>query len=233
MSRAEEFIRSYNEIADHMRRTTGLGADVPFSMLVSRAAEKSAAIRMHAEQLKDYADLRNAIVHHRTYPGEIIAEPSEEVMIRFRGIVQSALSPKLLIPTFQRKIRQFAPNEPLVEALKHMKDNDYSQIILRTENGLSILSVEGIAQWLEQRANEDLVSLAEAKVGDAHPCEPSGSCRLMGRNLSIYDAREAFVRAVAKKQPRLFAVIITQTGKHTEEPLGVATPWDFLDGTHA
>ena len=233
MSRAEEFIRCYNEIADHMRRTTGLGADVSFSMLVSRAAESSAAIRMHAGQLRDYSDLRNAIVHHRVFPGEIIADPSEDATNRFRIVVQSVLSPKLLIPAFQQKIRQFVPEEPLVEALRHMKENDYSQVVLRTDKGLSILSVEGIAQWLEQRASEDLVSLAEARVGDAHACEPPGSFNVMSRSLSIYDAREAFTRAVGRKQPRLFAIIITQAGKLSETPLGVATPWDFLDEAHA
>ncbi len=233
MSRAEEFIRSYNEIADYMRRMTGSGADVSFSMLVSRAAENSVAIRMHAGQLRDYADLRNVIVHHRAFPGEIIAEPSEEVMTRFRSVVQSVLSPKPLIPTFQRSIKTFTQDEPLVGALKYMKDNDYSQVVLRAEEGLSILSVEGVAQWLERRANEDLVSLSEAKVGDAYACEPLGSYCVMGRNILIFEAREAFASAIGQKQPRLFAVIITHTGKPTEEPLGIATPWDFLDGSHA
>jgi hypothetical protein len=52
----------------------------------------------------------------------------------------------------------------------------------------------------------------------------------MRRKDTIYDAREAFTHALRRKQPRLFALIVTENGKTTEKPLGIVTPWDLLDG---
>jgi len=233
MSRAKGFIRSYNEIADYMRRLTGLGMDASFSKLVDRAAEKNAAIRAEAVRLKDYSELRNAIVHHRTYPEEIIAEPSEEALARFRAVVHTVLSPKRLIPTFQRPVRCFLLSDPLAEVLKYMGQHDYSQIVLRGREGLSILTTEGIARWLERQALNDIISITETSVANVHAHEEPEGFLVMGRECSTYDARQAFSDAIDQKRPRLFAVIITQTGKETEAPLGIVTPWDLLDKSHA
>lgn len=56
-----------------------------------------------------------------------------------------------------------------------------------------------------------------------HHYEPEPSFR--GR---ITDAHEAFASALERQQPRLFAVIITDSGRPTEPPIGIVTPWDLL-----
>lgn len=213
-----------------MRGLTGLGVDASFSQLVDCASGKNAAVRMEGARLKDYGDLRNAIVHHRAYPREIIAEPSEEVVARFRKVVESVLSPKLLIPTFQREVKCFAPNDPLAEALRYMGANDYSQVVVRMEKRLSLLTVEGIASWLERNVAEDIISVRDARIADVHTFEAPNGHVIMRRNDTVYEARGAFARAIEEGRPRLFAIIVTQSGKETEAPLGIVTPWDLLDG---
>ncbi len=47
----------------------------------------------------------------------------------------------------------------------------------------------------------------------------------------VYDARHAFTHAIERKQPRIYAILVTQNGKPSERPLGIVIPWDLLEET--
>jgi hypothetical protein len=90
--------------------------------------------------------------------------------------------------------------------------------------------VESVARWVERQTKDPIIDVSEATVDDALRHEAPNGFRIMRRKDSVYDAREAFARALERKQPRLFALIVTENGKATEKPLGIVTPWDLLDG---
>lgn len=140
MTRADEFIQLFNRLSDHLMRFTGQDHDYSFPALVDRAAERNAAVRAEAWRLKDYGDLRNAIVHYRAFPPVVIAEPLAEVVTEFARIVERVLSPRLLIPTFSTKVRSFQSDEKLLHALKYMGENDFSQIVVSGPGNLRLLT---------------------------------------------------------------------------------------------
>jgi hypothetical protein len=228
MDRANQFIQLYNATADYLRDVSGHDGGDNFSELVDRAAQVSAAVRKEAGNLKAYGRLRNAIIHFKNYPEEIIAEPTEETLGRFKAIVRKVLSPKGLVPTFQKTIRCFSPEDTLVSALQYMCDNDYSQVVLRKGNSLSLLTTEGVTSWLARRAQDGSIDIQVATIGDADACETCQNFMIIDQNKSIYDAHEAFASALERQQPRLFAIIITHNGRPTDTPIGIVTPWDLL-----
>lgn len=228
MDRANEFILLYNEISDYLRQIAGPDGGDSFSDLVERAARDSSAVRKEADRLKAYGRFRNAIIHYRTYPEEIIAEPTEETLTRFRDIVEKVLSPKGLIPTFQKDIFCFSPDEPLLTALRYMRDHDFSQVVVRKNDHLSLLTAEGVTRWLAQQAEAEEISVSEAIIAEANACESCSGYTIMSGSQTIYDAHEAFASALERHQPRLFAIIITNSGKPAEQPIGIVTPWDLL-----
>lgn len=230
MTRADEFIELFNRLSDYLVRIIGEDENHSFSALVDRAGERNSAVRAEARRLKDYGDLRNAIVHHRSFPREVIAEPTAKAVSEFACIVERVLSPKPLIPTFSTEIRSFRPDERLVDALRYMGENDFSQIVVLKSDHLWMLTVEGIARWVERQTEDPIIDVSEATVDDALSCEASNGFRLMRRKDTVYDAREEFINALERQQPRLFALIVTENGKPTEKPLGIVTPWDLLDG---
>ena len=230
MTRAEEFIQLFNRLSDHLMRVTGRNHDYSFSALVDRAAERNLAVRAEAQQLKDYGDLRNAIVHHRAFPPEIIAEPSAKALADFDSLVERVLSPRLLIPAFSAQVRPFSTGQKLLDALRYMGENDFSQIIVRESGKLRLLTVEGIAHWVERQTDDPIIDVSDATVNEALRFEGSGGFRIMKRSDTVYEARETFTGALERKQPRIFALIVTENGKATEKPLGIVTPWDLLDG---
>jgi len=183
--------------------------------------------------LKDYGDLRNTIVHHRSYPREIIAEPTEVTLVRFAEVVRHVLSPERLIPSFQKDVQCFSPSDQLVSVLRYMRQNDFSQVAIRKDGELSLLTTEGIARWFEGQAEEDIISVTAATVEEALAHDIPDSLEIMSRDHTIYEARETFASALKNRRPRLFAILITETGKRTEQPLGVVTPWDLLEDADA
>jgi CBS domain-containing protein len=228
MSRAEEFIELYNRLSDHLTQITDRDDGYSFSALLDLAGERSSAVRAEARRLKDYGDLRNAIVHHRAYPREVIAEPTARAVEEFASIVDRVISPRRLIPTFSVDIRPFQPEERLVDALRYMGENDFSQIIVLKSGSLRMLTSEGIARWVERQTEDPIIDVSEATIDDALRHEIHGSSQLMGRNDTVYDAQVAFATAL-----ELFAIIITQNGRLTEKPLGIVTPWDLLEHAEA
>lgn len=226
-TRAREFLRLHNDVENYLKKVVRSTINKPFEKLVELASESStagAAVREVQSSLIAYGKLRNAIVHGND---EIVAEPTEETLQRFKQIVARLLSPPRLLPAFRREIRCFSPADPLAEALRHMRENDFSQVVVRADHGLRLLTVEGITGWLEQ-AVDGVISMESATVGEALAREEPGSFLLMHGNKTVYDVRDAFRSALTRNVPRLFAVIVTQNGKPTEEPVGLVTPWDLV-----
>lgn len=124
MGREEAFLKLYQQMDEYLRHHSEQKRDSSFSQRLDELSQKHPALRQYIAKLKDYGNLRNAIVHQ----GEWIAEPSERALQEFEHIVQTITSPPKLIPLFQKSnIRLFAPQDLLVTALRHMRECDYSQ----------------------------------------------------------------------------------------------------------
>ena len=228
MDRAGEFIQLFNQLADHLRNFLGVDRGVSFPQMINLASRKDPIVRRNAIRLREYGELRNAIVHHTSYPEEVIAEPVEGVVSRFRQIVDNITAPKLLLPTFRKPVKCFSPDDHLLDALSVMRDNDYAQVVVRDGGILTVLTSRGLSRWLEKQANSDVVSIKDVKVRAALSLEGQDPCLVMAGSRSVDEAQQAFVDSLIRKKRRIFAIIITENGKPEEEPLGIVTPGDLL-----
>ncbi len=225
VDRHATFIGLYNQLSDHLITLTGSNEFERFYHLIDMAADKNAAVRLHAQQLKKYGDFRNVIEHNN----EFFDEPSEGTLARFQALAKNILSPEPLLPTFQKDVHCFTPKESLGTALGYMRTNDYSQVVVHNGEKLSLLTLEGIARWLAQSSEDDTVLLNKCVIEHVLTNENTGSFGVMGRSHSVYDAKDALSRPLGSGKTRLHAVIITQNGKVEEKPLGIVTPWDILE----
>ena len=229
MEKVEAFLTLYQKLDEYLRRNAGQARDLTFAQRIDTLAQKHPVLRRNAAKLKDYGDLRNTLVHQRDPGGGWIAIPSERTLQEFKQIVQAILSPEKLIPRFQNSdIHLFSPQDAMVTALQHMREHDYSQVVLQIEGQLSLLTVEGIAKWLEEQAREDIISVNEAILMDALRYEQAENVFIMSRNQTVYKAMEIFMLAIEQRKPRIYALLITEHGKATESLQGIVTPWDLL-----
>ena len=109
-----------------------------------------------------------------------------------------------------------------------MRQNAFSQVIVIKDGEICLLTVEGIAKWLEDEAVDRSVNIEEARVLDALSKEIPDTFTVMSANHTVDDARQVFFEAIALRRPRLHAVIITSEGGRNELPIGIVTPWDLL-----
>lgn len=200
-----------------------------FVQLVEAASVVSAAVRANNVRLKQFAKLRNAIVHEADYPSHIVAVPSHDALLRFKGIVQEVVAPKPLIPTFATQVRCFAPGDRLPEVLKFMRNCDFSQVIVRGSDGrLSMLTVEGITRWFAGDVEANQNSASETTLEKVLCLEPLGCFIIMSPDKTIFDAADAFRNSIHRKATRLYAITITENGADGGEPIGFVTPWDLV-----
>jgi hypothetical protein len=228
MRPGDEFIGLFNELRAILQRTTGLANGVSFYRLVHAASAKDVTAKHHARFLRSICDLRNAIVHDLHYPEEVIADPRPEVLQRLKQVLEIIKSPPKIIPRFRRDIKPFAAQDQLGIALAYMQQNDYSQVVVQISSEFRILSSEGIVKWLSDARQVGLADLGGAVVQDAYRHEGATGQRYMARDETVDAAVSAFEHAIQEGIPRLHAILITHSGKPTESPLGIITPWDLL-----
>ncbi len=229
MQRALDFIRLFNDVDDYLRRMVSADREYSFFRVVDHASEVNRAVYAHRDQLKGYARLRNAIVHYRNYPPEVVAEPSEEALLEFARAVEDVKAPSPLLAIASKEVQVFSPTSGLVAALAYMMENDFSQIVVGLDDSLRLLTTEGIARWLERRAEEGVVNVEAAILPDVLEHEKLPNVVFADRTQSVYDGRALFSQGLARARERIFAVIITESGSDSEVPLGVVTPWDMME----
>lgn len=133
-----------------------------------------------------------------------------------------------LLPMFARRLWVFSRDEPLTHALGYMRRENFSQVVVSNNGALALLTVEGIARFVEDRAEEDQIDLAGTTVGEVLAHDDPASYALMGSTNTLADAHAAF--AGRDRGGRLYAIILTDTGTSTDEPIGIVTPWDIAAG---
>lgn len=228
MSRTEEFMTRFNELEQYLRDSTDSGRNVPFGGLVESASKRNAAIRHFARQMREWSDLRNAIVHEHP-KGRIIAEVTPEALEEFRAIVEKVTAPPLVFPLYQRDVRVFKETDPLFEAVEDLWREGYSQVIVRQSKAMTLLSYSGIARWMGQAIDGTTIDLASATVGRALAFEEEGGIEFLGRTATVYDARELIQRFPERRKQRPRVIVITEHGTSTEAPLGLITASDLLE----
>ncbi len=81
---------------------------MPFYRLIDQAKKKDVLVRKYEDDLRSYADLRNAIVHHRTSMEFVIAEPHIDVVERIEHIDFTIAKPTLVGQMFRKKSACFS-----------------------------------------------------------------------------------------------------------------------------
>src|SRR6266498_2852968 len=163
MGNAETFLEAFNAIENRLRALTRLGREKTFAVLVEAAAEKNSVVRRFRDDLKEFGDLRNAIVHERG-GGRVIAEPNEWAVDRIKAITAQILQPPVIGSHFVGSVFKLSADAPIAEAVTAMQANSFSQIpIYRDETFVGLLTANTVARWLGANVGEDLVSLSETQ----------------------------------------------------------------------
>ncbi len=219
---SERFLNAFCRLEEELRRITGSGHE-SFSFLLDHVSRSNPAFAHFKEDLKEFAELRNAIVHKRIGT-EAIAEPHPDVVSRIESIADKIIHAELLEDHFHRHVVVCAPQDSLKNVLAQLKSGQFNQAPVYNGNKLiGLLTTEAIAMWLADAFHSADYIDPGTRVRDVLQfAEGAEEFSVLGAKSSIFDALALF-EASYKRGKHLKAIIITNSGGHAERPMGIIT----------
>lgn len=157
LNNAERFVQAYNDIDRILRRLTGPTCQrLRFSDVLERACQVDAAIKHFRDDLIEFHELRNAIVH-KTRRGRIIAEPVLWAVERIEEIAGYLERPPRVYPMFGRSVLAFSPLDSVAYAVRNMHELDYSQAPVYSKDQFAgLLTADALVSWVGSRSEQCL-----------------------------------------------------------------------------
>jgi CBS domain-containing protein len=229
---AERFLDAFARIERHLRRR--LEADrssVGFSALVSRAVKSHVLVGSNADDLKDYAELRNAIVHERSDDHHPIADPYVTTVEGIERLAELLESPPTALAVIGPKtVEMCSPHTTVAEAARLMRDGSFSQLPVADDGRITaVLTSETITRWMASAMDDQGgVILDDHTIAEALPHTENRDhhWQLLGRQSSVFDATRLFDHYSASGW-FLDALLITDRGQSDQKLLSIVTMYDL------
>lgn len=227
MANSDIFLDAFAAIETYLRRRCGINRRATFYQLVDDAARSLPNVRRYRDDLKEYADLRNAIVHERT-DKHVIAEPNDKAVKDILRVKSLILKPPTVIPLFQSRVAIIQVSDTIGSAAKLMFEHSFSQMPVSTAGKIvGLLTANTISRWLGAIAAEGTFNLNAATISDVlRYTEDAENHVFVGRNTTLFDVLEQFQKFESRGK-KLDAVLVTETGKSAENLVGILTVADL------
>ncbi len=227
MSNAERFLNAYAVIEHELQKILDLKEHRRFYDMVDMAAKVNPVISRYKFDLKEYGDLRNAIVHDRS-GGKIIAIPNDDAVESVEAIVRAFLEPPKVIPLFQKEVLTLSVGDPMIRALRLMGKHAYSQApVLDGDTITGMLTSNLIVRWMGASLAEDAFDLEGTTVGDIlRYIKGADNFEIISASTSLFDIPELFLH-YQMEGGKLEAVLITRNGNRREPLMGIITNRDL------
>ncbi len=232
---AERFIAAYNKIERHLERLvdkdSSSGYHRGFPELVRKARDLSAVARFYELDLREFGELRNAIVHGSVEPEVVIAEPHPSAVELIERIASALAEPERVIPRFAREVVYVSPDEPLSRILALVNKHHYTQFpVLDTRAGLlGLITYTGIVNWLARNYTGSSPAALDVTAKELLRFEdPLENFRVVGRDSDVYQVKEIFVANIDRTRQKVNAVLVTEDGTRRGRLLGIVTPSDIV-----
>jgi len=223
----KRFISAYNEIDSFLRRLCKEGAQATFSSLIVRAAQTNKAVGHHTQDLREYADLRNAILHGYR-EDEPIATPYSKTVKTLEAIRDDLIAPPKVGTLFPTKVSVCNPDSFISVVAQQMFQTSFSQLPVYSESKLeALLTTDTIARWLAYSLAHDggILDDAQVKAVLKH-AESKDNYQLLDPSDTVFDAIDCFAY-YHRLGKRLDAVIIAKDRSKKKLPLGIITMFDM------
>ena len=222
-NRAIPFLAAFNDIEAHLRGLLNAKKSDNFRWMVDQAVRRHLISEDHAGNLKEFAELRNAISHGQyTEDMRPIAEPLPETVAdieRIRDILRDP--PTALGVLGHHEVRTVAPDDDIREALRVIRTTTISQLPIY-DNGrcTGILTTNTIARWVaaDLDDNDHLDARSVAEVLDW--AEDNDRAVFLPKDVLAQEAIDALTTPRKDgSMPR--AAIITEHGRKDQRPIRV------------
>lgn len=229
MKNSEVFLSTYQEIEEYFQRELESNHHLRFYEMVNQMKKKSAAVRRYEFDLREFADLRNAITHGNMGEDVAIAEPHDNVVAKLQLIRDQIVAPPAITKLVSHEVKTIDGAMKFSDALGLMKEHGYGQLpVYEEEQYQGIFNGEIVMRWLRSNHTQEVLKLNQVTVNEIIDSDSAQSHQVIfkPRAASVLDIQET-VERYTDKQYRLQAIIVTENGLPTEKPLTIITSADL------
>lgn len=218
---AQRFLDAYAQIESKMTRILKETKYVPFSQLLYRCSQKNKVVSQNMETLREYHELRNAIVHMRGDNQEIIAEPCDSVTDNIERISKQLSMDDSILNYAVHPVKTVKLNDDIHKVFEIMESLGTSKIPVYEDNKyVGVLTYAMITRWALNKNSTD------GCVKDALETNEKDRVLFISKTSNIQTALKGFDKAV-REGKTLLAILVSEHGNMNETPLGIITIADM------
>lgn len=226
---SDRFLAAFNRIDRKLKELADVHEFMPFYRLMNKAKLKNPIVRKYEDELRSFADLRNAIVHNSVSVEYVIAEPHIETVEMIESIDAKLSTPALVGEVFHKRVKTFQTSDSLRHALNIIRTRKYTQFpVYRGKEFKGLVTTTGITYWLaKSMVNKEMPKYMPTLQNVLQFEKDQVNYKFVSRYLSIYEVIEIFKTGVEKGR-RYEALLVTESGKPQEKLVGIITPHDVM-----
>ncbi len=219
---SEIFLEVFTEIERSLKEICNDEYTSNFSELLRKARGLNQVVNYYASDLKEFAQLRNAIVHTRRQ-NFIIAEPHHDVVQEVVHINKLLQNPPLVKTVMKPNPFRVSSSARVKEVLNTFAEKGFMRCPV-VENGqvVGLITAKTIARWLvSSPANID-----NALVNQLLGYTDKDDYCIVSENADIVSLIGHFDSSV-RNGAYLQAALVTNNGKPNGQLVGIVSPSDF------
>lgn len=223
---SRRFLNAFIQIEHALEKIVKNTSYKPFYQLVDAAALIDPFVQDISIELKEYGDLRNAIVHERI-DDQPIAEPHYAVVLRLEKICELLQTPPKVGEHFIRKVVICDCDDPLSEATQKMLEHTFSKLpVYRGQEFVGILTAEAITYWMADRLQKD-GNLKQQNVASVlRYIDNPDNYHFISKDTSLFEVLRIFDE-YHHDGKRLQAILISEDGSEDAKLIGIITVFDL------
>jgi predicted transcriptional regulator len=229
-SNADQFLNTFNQIERYLRSTFDVTEHLGFKRLVDRLSRENSLVALYKQDLIEFVELRNAIVHKST--GLPIAEPSNEAVARIVELERKLTNPPMVIDIASKPVYSALVQDNIADVIRTMNAERYAYVpVYDGKLFIGIFSENSLIKWLAATASGERFLIKEQVLNEVKDFFDSqddkhNTYRFVAQDVDAFTVRDYFTSYLSEKK-RLNAVFVTANGSPQEEIIGIVTAWDI------
>ncbi len=215
------FLTTFNELEKHFKNEFFKGHWKSFKQMLKEGSRFNPIIKQFKEDLFEFTDLRNAIVHNRSNHYKVIAEPHDFVVEQFVSIKNQIIDP-IRMDKFFKKVYTCKPTDKVYYLLELIHNNLISQIpVIDNNKVIEVLNANTIAYWLAAKKRASTESSLVSEVLEHK--EFKHNFKIIPAHTTVFHAAEIFKNSYKNHPKNRYydALLITQNGNENESLKGL------------
>jgi len=222
---SEIFIELFSEIEQKLKTICNDEFHSNFAELLRKARGINAVVNQYASDLKEFSQLRNAIVHPRR-ENFVIAEPHNDVIKEIRHI-HSLLHNPPRVSSVMIKNPYFTSSEgSIFELLTVFSEKNIMRCPVIDKGTVTcLITAKTISRWLTSK-KQNKVDINGTKISELVPFTEKTDYCIIAENIDIISLVGMFKNSI-KRGTYIQAVLVTKNGQPNSPLVGIITPSDL------